>query len=229
MGTQGDAAQHPLQHPDRRRRRRLLLRSASPPRSSGQTRCQPAAEARCAETRPRSWERQASPRPGRHPLPRPAPDPAAPPISSALRILVAEDNPVNQMVARQYLKNAGFAAVVVANGREAIAEIHRHPHELILMDVQMPEMDGLEATRRIRATQAAQEPGFDSPIHIVAMTANAMAGDREICLAAGMDDYVAKPLTPANVRALLDRYLPNPAAARPATVPADSPLSPPRS
>jgi two-component system, sensor histidine kinase and response regulator len=165
----------------------------------------------------------------RPPVPRAARVSVTATATSAPSILVAEDNPVNQLVARQYLKNAGHAAAVVGNGHQVLEALRRLPHELIFMDVQMPEMDGLEATRRIRAAQAAREPGFDRPIHIVAMTANAMSGDRELCLGAGMDDYVAKPLTPANVRAILDRYLPNPATARPGTVPADSPLSPPRS
>jgi CheY-like chemotaxis protein len=111
-------------------------------------------------------------------------------------ILVAEDNPVNQKVTLQYLKNAGCPADVVSNGRDAIAALQHHPYQLVLMDVQMPVMDGLEASRQIRKAQAEKAPGFTREIHIVAMTANAMSGDREICLAAGMDDYVSKPLTP---------------------------------
>jgi CheY-like chemotaxis protein len=123
------------------------------------------------------------------------------------RILVAEDNRVNQKVALQYLKNAGHAAVVVANGKEALDELRHHPYELVLMDVQMPVLDGMEAARRIRAAQAAKEPGFDREIRIVAMTANAMSGDRELCIEAGMDDHVPKPLTPDSVQAVLKRYL----------------------
>jgi len=79
----------------------------------------------------------------------------------------------------------------------------------------MPGMDGLEATRRIRAAQAAQEPGFVREIRIIAMTANAMTGDREICLAAGMDDYIAKPLSPTGVKTMLEKHL-----SLPANVPA---------
>jgi CheY-like chemotaxis protein len=138
------------------------------------------------------------------------PPPAWPVISidSAVpRILVAEDNRVNQKVALQYLRNAGYAATIVSNGQEAIDAIRQHPYELVLMDVQMPVMDGLEATRRIRQAQAAHEPGFNSEIRIVAMTANAMAGDREICLAAGMDDYTAKPLTPSGIKIVLENHL----------------------
>jgi signal transduction histidine kinase/DNA-binding response OmpR family regulator len=128
------------------------------------------------------------------------------------RILVAEDNRVNQKVALQYLKNAGYSAVVAANGQEALDELRRHPYELILMDVQMPVLDGMEAARRIRAAQAAKEPGFDREIRIVAMTANAMSSDRELCLDAGMDDHVPKPLTPDSVQAVLKRYLKVPSA-----------------
>jgi CheY-like chemotaxis protein len=123
------------------------------------------------------------------------------------RILVAEDNRVNQKVALQYLKNAGQSAVIASNGEEAIAELRRHTYELVLMDMQMPVLDGLEATRRIRALQTERAAGFDREIRIVAMTANAMAGDREQCLAAGMDDYVAKPLTPDSIRIVLQRHL----------------------
>jgi CheY-like chemotaxis protein len=135
----------------------------------------------------------------------------APTGRNEMRILVAEDNAINQKVALQYLKNAGYPADVVPNGREAIEAVRRTRYALVLMDVQMPVLDGLEATREIRRAQAAQEPGFTGEIHIVAMTANAMAGDRELCLAAGMDDYVGKPLTPAGIKAVLDKY------ARPVT------------
>jgi CheY-like chemotaxis protein len=96
---------------------------------------------------------------------------------------------------------------VVANGQEAIDALRQYPYELVLMDVQMPVLDGMEATRRIRQAQAAREPGFAREIRIVAMTANAMAGDRELCLAAGMDDYTAKPLTPSGLKVVLENYL----------------------
>ena len=136
--------------------------------------------------------------------------PAAPMATVGPRILVAEDNCVNQKVALQYLKNAGFAADVVENGQEAIDAVRAHAYELVLMDVQMPVMDGLEATRRIRQAQTANEPGFDREIRIVAMTANAMSGDREVCLAAGMDDYTSKPLAPRGIKQVLDTYLRQP-------------------
>ncbi len=106
-----------------------------------------------------------------------------------LRILLAEDIVVNQKLALRYLSKLGYRADVAANGLEAIQALERQPYDLILMDVQMPEMDGLEASRRI----CAQWPPENRPV-IVAMTANAMQGDREMCLAAGMDDYISKPI-----------------------------------
>ncbi len=128
-------------------------------------------------------------------------------LSALARILVAEDNVVNQKVALKYLQNAGYNADVAATGREAIEAVRQHSYALVFMDVQMPEMDGLEATRRIRQAQAASEPGFPRELRIVAMTANAMAEDRTICLEAGMDDYIAKPLTPAGIKAILEKHL----------------------
>jgi len=125
-----------------------------------------------------------------------------------LRILLAEDNVVNQKLALRLLQQMGYRADLASNGVEAIESIERKPYGVILMDVQMPEMDGLEASRRIHA----QWPGHARP-RIVAMTANAMQGDREMCLEAGMDDYVTKPI---RVDALVDALLrvPSPAGSR---------------
>jgi signal transduction histidine kinase/CheY-like chemotaxis protein len=106
-----------------------------------------------------------------------------------LRILLAEDNVVNQKLALRLLQQMGYRADVASNGVEAIESVERQRYDVVLMDVQMPEMDGLEATRRI----VARWPNGGRP-RIVAMTANAMQGDREECLAAGMDDYVTKPI-----------------------------------
>jgi len=106
-----------------------------------------------------------------------------------LRILLAEDNVVNQKLALRLLQQMGYRADLASNGIEAIESVERQPYDVVLMDVQMPEMDGLEATRRI----VAKWPAEQRP-RIVAMTANAMQGDREQCLAAGMDDYVTKPI-----------------------------------
>jgi PAS domain S-box-containing protein len=106
-----------------------------------------------------------------------------------LHILLAEDNAVNQKLALRLLSQMGYRADVAANGLEVIKSLERQAYDVILMDVQMPEMDGLEATRQIR-----QKPPRPERPHIIAMTANAMQGDREICLEAGMDDYVSKPI-----------------------------------
>jgi CheY-like chemotaxis protein len=106
-----------------------------------------------------------------------------------LRILLAEDNVVNQKLAMRLLQQMGYRADLASNGVEAIESVQRQPYDVVLMDVQMPEMDGLEATRRI----TARWPQGGRP-RIVAMTANAMQGDREMCLAAGMDDYITKPI-----------------------------------
>ena len=114
-----------------------------------------------------------------------------------LRILLAEDNPVNQKLALRLLDRMGYLADVVENGQAAIAAVEGSTYDVILMDIQMPELDGLETTRRIRR----RWPG-DSP-RIVAMTANAMDGDREACLAAGMDDYISKPIAPEALQATL--------------------------
>ena len=106
-----------------------------------------------------------------------------------LRILLAEDNVVNQKLAMRILQQMGYRADLASNGIEAIESVERQPYDVVLMDVQMPEMDGLEASRRItQRWPATQRP------RIVAMTANAMQGDRELCLAAGMDDYLTKPI-----------------------------------
>ena len=109
--------------------------------------------------------------------------------SSGLRILVVEDNEVNQRVVVAYIKKLGHQADVVTNGLEAVEAIQASTYDLVLMDIQMPEMDGLEATRAIRDL-----PGDEAKVVIIALTANAMKGDEERCLAAGMDGYLAKPL-----------------------------------
>jgi CheY-like chemotaxis protein len=116
-----------------------------------------------------------------------------------LRILLAEDNVVNQKLALRILEKMGYAADVAGDGLAAVAAVAGTPYDLVLMDVQMPELDGLEATRRIRAARPDGRPW------IVAMTANAMADDREACLAAGMDDYLAKPIRIAELAAALEK------------------------
>ena len=132
-----------------------------------------------------------------------------------LRILLAEDNPVNQMVAVRLLQKLGHTVMVVGNGREALAMLDEKNFDLIIMDVQMPEMDGFETTRLIREKEAAT--GKHMPI--IAMTAHAMKGDRERCLAAGMDRYVAKPIHPAELFEAIQRVAkppdPEPEASAP--------------
>jgi signal transduction histidine kinase len=120
-----------------------------------------------------------------------------------LRILVADDNAVNQKVALMLLKRLGYTADAVANGLEVVQAVTAKDYDLVLLDVQMPEMDGYEAARRLRALWRDREP--DRP-RIVAMTGNAMLGDRELCLAAGMDDYVTKPVRLEELTAALERW-----------------------
>jgi CheY-like chemotaxis protein len=142
-----------------------------------------------------------------HPADPPAALPRAVPengsASRSGRILVAEDNHVNQRVVLLSLAQLGLRADAVASGREALRALALAPYDLILMDCQMPDMDGYEATRQIRA---GESPGVHMPI--VALTARAMQGDREKCLAAGMDDYVAKPVRPEDLAAAIRRWLP---------------------
>ena len=121
-----------------------------------------------------------------------------------LRVLVAEDNAVNQRVVTRMLETAGCRVDAVANGREAVDAMARRPYDVVFMDCQMPEMDGYEASRAIRAAERAGASGRRVPI--VALTANALQGDREQCLAAGMDDYLAKPITKDAFGASLRRW-----------------------
>jgi two-component system, sensor histidine kinase len=120
-----------------------------------------------------------------------------------LRILLAEDNVVNQRLATRLLEKRGHHVVVAANGREALLALEKESYDLIFMDLQMPEIDGFEATATIRAKEKAR--GIHQPI--IAMTAHAMQGDRERCLAAGMDGYLSKPIRREELDALLQHYL----------------------
>jgi PAS domain S-box-containing protein len=120
------------------------------------------------------------------------------------RILLVEDNKVNQKVALGILKKLGFTATTVANGEEALSALRSEPFDLILMDCQMPVLDGYETTQQIRNSTSGV---YDANIVIIAMTANAMAGDREKCLAAGMDDYLAKPIRPDELLSAIERGL----------------------
>jgi PAS domain S-box-containing protein len=119
-----------------------------------------------------------------------------------VRVLVAEDNIVNQKVTLAILKKLGYKGDAVANGREVLTALSHVPYDVILMDCQMPEMDGYEASRRIR-----QLPGPVATVPIVAVTANALSSDRDLCIEAGMDDYLSKPVTAAAVDAALEKWL----------------------
>jgi len=127
-------------------------------------------------------------------------------------ILLAEDNSVNQEVALTVLAQLGYSADAVANGRAAIAALAGGSYDLVLMDIQMPEMDGLEATRAIRSGLALVP---NRKIPVIAMTANVMSGDQEMCLAAGMDDYIGKPFSRQDLRVVLEHWLTPDPQARP--------------
>ena len=120
----------------------------------------------------------------------------------ALRILLAEDNLVNQRLMTRLLEKRGHRVVVAANGREALAALEKDSYDLVLMDIQMPEINGMEATARIREKEKLT--GGHQPI--VALTAHAMKGDQELCLAAGMDGYLAKPIRAQELDRILDQY-----------------------
>jgi CheY-like chemotaxis protein len=120
------------------------------------------------------------------------------------RILLVEDNPVNREVALGMLGIMGCGADLAANGREAIEAVARREYDLILMDCQMPEMDGFEATRKIREWEKKHKP---TTTPIIALTAHALEGDRDACLASGMDDYLSKPFDQEQLRLVLGRWL----------------------
>jgi CheY-like chemotaxis protein len=119
-------------------------------------------------------------------------------------VLVAEDNSVNQRVALLMLRKLGCQADAVANGREALEALAALPYDVLLLDCQMPEMDGYDAARAIRSRERSEALGR---IAILAMTASALAGDRERCLEAGMDDYIAKPVNLKDLGAVLGRLV----------------------
>ena len=163
---------------------------------------------------------------GAQPAPRPAPTGSRMDASMAgrlpLRILLVDDNLINQKVAVRLLQQLGYKADIANNGLEAVQAVERKPYDVVFMDVQMPTLDGLEATRRIRTSQkdAASGTPLAQSIVIIAMTANAMHGDREKCVAAGMDDYIPKPVRPETLQQMIERYAPR---ATPATPAAEGP------
>lgn len=118
------------------------------------------------------------------------------------RVLIAEDNPVNQLVAAEILKRLGCRVDIVGNGKEAVEAVKRLPYDLIILDCHMPQMDGFDACRHIRAHETQ-----DQRVPIVAMTASALKGDRERCIEAGMDDYLPKPVRVNDLRAMVQRWI----------------------
>jgi CheY-like chemotaxis protein len=135
------------------------------------------------------------------PPPEPREDAAPATPAPHLSILLAEDDLINQKVAQGMLALLGHRADVAVNGREVLEAMEKRRYDVVLLDVQMPELDGLETARRIRR----RWPGAEGRPWLIAMTANAVKGDREACLAAGMDDYLAKPVEPASLGAALKR------------------------
>lgn len=123
-----------------------------------------------------------------------------------LRILLCDDNQINLKVALRILQQLGYKADTAKNGREAIEAMQRQPYDLVFMDVQMPEMDGHEATRVIRERQERGDANFKPSIVVIAITASVLQGDREKCLAAGMDDYLGKPVRPEDIRLIIERW-----------------------
>lgn len=137
----------------------------------------------------------------------PAPFGGAAPACAQLRALVVEDNEINRMVLEAMLRHAGCRVTSACDGAEGVAAVHDEgPFDIIFMDCDMPVLDGYEATRRIRAWEATHPER--QPLPIVAVTANVLAGNRELCLGAGMNDYLTKPVSRVEIEAMLRAYVP---------------------
>ena len=190
-----------------------VLRTAlmSPQGEASQTSISASAAASTSASAAASPLQLSLPSPLPSPLPSASPSRTQPPLDGRLRILLAEDNEVNQLLALHMLRRQGHDVVMAHDGQEAVDAFGREPFDLILMDVQMPNMGGFDATRRIREMEAAGdtpgEPGRAVHVPIIAMTARAMKGDRESCLDAGMDDYIAKPIKMRELLTLIARVM----------------------
>ena len=150
------------------------------------------------------------------------------PTVTGARVLLVEDNEVNQMVAAELLSEAGYLCDMATDGRKAVEAVLRAPYDVVLMDCQMPEMDGFEATRIIRQHESNNAlPGRTGRLPIVALTANAVKGDRERCLDAGMDDYLSKPLHPEKLVATIQSFLSRAVVAAPTVSLAPAPAAAP--
>ena len=160
------------------------------------------------------------PAPSNAPPPPGHPRPGVAPVS--LHLLLADDNDMNQDAGRRILERRGHTVVIAANGLEVLARIEKERFDAILMDMQMPDMDGLTATAKIREKESA----LGGHIPIVAMTSNAMSGDRERCLHGGMDGYVSKPVNRQELFDTIERLCGKAASAPPAAVPVAAPASP---
>jgi signal transduction histidine kinase/CheY-like chemotaxis protein/HPt (histidine-containing phosphotransfer) domain-containing protein len=172
-------------------------------------------------------------RAGASPTPTSPPAAVAPPVpapaAKRARVLLVEDNEVNQMVALELLTEAGYVCDCSADGKKAVEAVLQTPYDVVLMDCQMPEMDGFEATRTIRRHEAeAGLPGRIGRLPIIALTANALKGDRERCLEAGMDDYLSKPLQPEKLVAVIQSLVSQPPSdgAGPGAGAAPAPVTP---
>jgi len=133
-------------------------------------------------------------------------------LGGGRRVLAAEDNAVNKKLISRLLEKAGFVADIVENGRQAVEAVARVDYDAVLMDCQMPEMDGYQAAAAIRAAESGQS----RRVPIIALTASAMESDRERCMAAGMDDYLTKPIKPSELADVLGRWIPRRHQAEPA-------------